>query len=84
MVGLSGRNVRSGWDVQLFDDLKEPKRQRRMNGIRAMGTRQKPAPFLLPIFFLGSSEGGDRWNGRSVLEKREVNAMGVRRDFLMH
>jgi len=80
LVGLSGRNVLSGWDVQLFDDLKEPKRQR-MNGIRAMGTGQKPAPFLLPISFLVRRREGTGGMGRSALKKREVNAMGVRRDF---
>jgi hypothetical protein len=53
-----------------------------MNGIRAMGTRQKPAPFLLLISFLVRLREGTGGMGRSALEKREVNAMGVRRDFL--
>ncbi len=55
-----------------------------MNGIRAMGTRQKPTPFLLRISFLVRLREGTGGMGRSALEKREVNAMGVRRDFLMH
>ncbi len=54
-----------------------------MNGIRAMGTREDKSLLLFSyqFSFLVRSEGGDRWNGRSALEKREVNAMGVRRDF---
>ncbi len=55
-----------------------------MNGIRAMGTRQKPAPFLLLISFLVRLREGTGGVGARRWRRERCNAMSVRRDFLMH